>query len=89
MTEAVSLKDTSQTLEVSKQPETSTKRVSEEGSETAETTTETKFKLIYNKGPKISSVDKEKVTIDIDEIDAPEINDDIATTINNETLVEI
>ena len=61
----------------------------EEGSYIAETTTKTKFKIIYNKSSKLILVDKEKVTIDIDETDAPLTNDDIATAIINETLVEI
>ena len=61
MREAASQKDTTQALEVSKKPETSTKRVREEGAYIAETTTKTKFKLIYNKRPKISPDEKEKV----------------------------
>ena len=76
-------------MEVAKQPETSSKRVKEEGGYTTETTTKTKFKIIYNKMLKISLVDKDKVTIDIGETDAPVTNDDIATTIVNETLIEI
>ena len=61
----------------------------EEGGYTVETTTESKFKIIYNKRPKLSSVDKEKVAIDIDERDALVTSDGIATTIINETLMEI
>ena len=76
-------------MEVVKQPEKSSKRVREEGGYTTETTTETKFKIIYNKRLQLSSVDKEKVTIDIDETNAPVSNDDIITTIINETLMEI
>ena len=81
--------DTAEALELVKQPETPAKRSWEEGGYTAETTTETKFKIIYNKRLKLSSVDKEKVTIDVDETYAPVTNDDIATTIINETLMEI
>ena len=49
---------TTQALEVVKQPETSAKRNREEGTYTTETTTEKKFKLIYNKRLKFSSVRK-------------------------------
>ena len=69
-TKKIAKMDTTQALELVKQPETSAKRVREEGAYTSETTTETKFKLIYNKRLKLSSVDKEKVTIDVDETDA-------------------
>ena len=89
MTDTTNKTDTTSTLEVVKQPKTSIKRVREEGGYTVETTTETKFKIIYNKRLKLNSVDKEKVTIDVDETDDPVTNDDIATTIINETLVEI
>ena len=85
MVEAASQIGTTPTLEVFKQTETSIKRVKEEGVYTRKTTTETKFKIIYNKRLKLSSVDKEKVTIDVDETDDPVTNDDIATTIINET----
>lgn len=50
MTEVESQKDTTQALEVVKQPEKSSKSVKEEGGYTIETTTETKFKIIYKKG---------------------------------------
>ena len=79
--------DTAQALELVKQSETSAKRVREEGAYTTETTIETKFKLIYNKRPKITSV--EEKAIDIEDTRNPDTIDDIATTIINETLMEI
>ena len=78
-------RDISHTLEISKWLETSTKRIREEWTYVAETTTEIKFKIIYNKRPKLSLVGKEKVTIDIDDIGAPETNIDTSTIIMNES----
>ena len=66
MVEAASPTGTTPTLEAVK----SIKRVREEGGYTEETKTETKFKIIYNKRLKLSLVDKDKVTIDVDETDA-------------------
>ena len=45
--------DTSHTLQTANQAEKATKRVREEGNYIAETTTENRFKLRYNKKPKI------------------------------------
>lgn len=80
-------------METEKQPEKSTKRVREEGAYIAETTTETKFKLIYNKRPKLSSFGKKKITIDIEETDLLDTNTDlpetnVATTIINESITK-
>ena len=77
-----------QALEVVKQPEISAKRSKEEGAYTTETNSETKFKLIYNKRLIFSSIGKEKV-IDIEDTNAPEVNNDEATVIVNEILAEI
>ena len=79
---------TTQALEVVKQPETSAKRGREEGAYTTETTSETKFKLIYNKRLKFSSIGKVKV-IDVEDTNEPEVNNDEATMIINETLAEV
>ena len=67
LTEAVNQRNTSNTLEISKQPETSTKQIREDGAYTVETTTETNFKIIYNNRPKLDTTAKGKVTIDIEE----------------------
>ena len=63
--DAVKQGDTSHTLQTANQWEKATKRVREESSYTAETTTETRFKLRYTKKPKSNSVDKLKVTIEV------------------------
>jgi len=88
--DAMNKGNTSQPLEISKQPETSTKIIREERTYTAETTIETKFKVIYNKRPKLYSTDKEKVTIDVEEIEPLNTNTDFpdtnaATVIINES----
>ena len=46
----------------------------------AETTTETKFKIIYNKRPKLDTTGKEKVTIDVEEIEPLNTNTDLPET---------
>ena len=74
LTEAVNQRNTSHPLEVSKQPETSTKRIREEGAYTREATTETKFKIIYNKRSKLDTTAKGKVTIDVEETETLNTN---------------
>ena len=66
------------------QGDKATKRVREEGTYTAETTTETWFKLRYNKKPKLNLVDKEKETIEAEDTDVAEKNNEPATKIINE-----
>lgn len=56
----------------------------EEGTYTAKTTIETRFKLRYNKKPKLNPVVKEKETILVEDTDVPETNNDPATNIINE-----
>ena len=63
MIDVINQGDTSHTLQITNQVEKATKKVREEGTYIAETTTETRFKLRYNKKPKIDSVDKGEVTI--------------------------
>ena len=65
LVEADKQSDTSHILQTPAQEDRSMKRNREEGSYTAETTTETKFKLRYNKNPKIYPADKEKETIEV------------------------
>ena len=77
-----------QTMVVSKKNETSSKRGRDEGTYTVETTIDTKFKLIYNKRLKFSSIGKEKV-IDVEDTNELEIINDEATVIVNETLADI
>ena len=67
-------------MENSKQTETSTKRIREEGAYTVETTTETKFKIIYNKRPKLDTTTKGKVTIDVEETQSLNTNTDLLET---------
>ena len=61
MTNTTNKTDTTQALEVVKQPKASAKRSREEGGYTAETTTETKLKIIYNKRLKLSSVNNDDI----------------------------
>ena len=75
--------DTSHTLQTAYQTEKATKRVREEGSYVAETTTETRFKLRYNKKLKTEPVGKEKVTTNV-----LVTNKDAATIITNEKFIE-
>ena len=70
--------DTTLAMIASKRTETSTKRGRDEGAYTTETITDTKFKLIYNKRLKFSSIGKEKV-IDVEDTNEPEVNNDEAT----------
>ena len=80
LTEAVNQRNTSHTLEISKQPETSTKRIREERAYNAETTTETKLKIIYNKRQKLDTIAKGKVTIDVEETQPLNTNTDLPET---------
>ena len=89
LTDAVNKGNTSHTLETTNQPEKSIKRIREEGAYVAETTTETKFKLIYNKRPKLDLTGKGKVTIDVEETELIDTNTnfpetDVATMVINE-----
>ena len=43
---------------------------------------------MINKKPKINSVDKEKVTIEVEDTDVPVTNTDVATVITNEPITE-
>ena len=63
--ETVKQGDTSHALKTINQEDKTTKRIREEGTYIAETTTETKFKIRYNKKPKINLVDKEKEIIEV------------------------
>ena len=65
MLESIKQCDTSHTLQTANQEDKTIKRNREESSYTAETTTWTRFKLIYNKKPKINPVDKAKETVEI------------------------
>ena len=65
LVEAGKQSDTSQTLQNSNQEDRNAKRNREEGSYTAETTTETKFKLRYSKIPKLNHSNKEVETIEV------------------------
>ena len=78
LVDAVKQGDTSHTLQTANQGKKETKRVREEGTYTAETTIETRFELRYNKKPKVNSVDKGKVTIEVEDIDFPMTNTDAA-----------
>ena len=89
LVESVKKGDTSHTLQNANQGEKATKRVKEEGTYTAETTTEMRFKLIYNKKPKVNSFDKGKVTIEVEDTDVPVTNKDAATVNTNEPETEI
>ena len=84
MVDVVKQGDTSHTLNSINQGEKATKRVREEGTYTAETTTKTRFKLRYKKNPRINPVDKEKVTIEVEDVDVLETNIDATTVIINE-----
>ena len=89
MIEAIRQGDTSHTLEAVNQGEKAIKRDREEGNYIAETTTETRFKLRYNKKPKLNSVDKGKVTIEVEDTDVPKTNTDAAIVILNEPTTNI
>lgn len=65
--DAVSKGNNSHTLETVNQPDKSINRIREEGAYVAETTIETKFKIIYNKRPKLDIAGKGKVTINVEE----------------------
>ena len=80
--------DTSHTLQTSNQGEKATKRVREERTYIAENKTETRFKLRYSKKTKINSIDKGKVTIEVEDIDVPVTNTDAATINSNEPIIE-
>ena len=82
--DVVKKSDTSQTLQTSDQTEKGTKRVREEETYVAEATTETRFKIRYNKRPKTNTVGQEKVTIDVEDTDIP----DTATVIINEQVTQ-
>ena len=64
--------DTSHILQTPAQEDRGMKRNREEWSYIAETTTETKFKLIYNKKPKINPASKEKETVEVIDTKIPE-----------------
>ena len=89
LVDAVKQGDTSHTLQTENQGEKATKRVREEGTYIVETTTETRFKLRYNKKPKINPVDKEKVTIEVEDKDVPVTNKYVATININELATDI
>lgn len=80
LTEAVNQRNTNHTLEISKQLETSTERIREEGAYTAETTTETNFEIIYNKRPKLDTKTRGKVTIYVEETQPLNTNTDFPET---------
>ena len=88
MVEAVKQGDTSHTLQTANQAEKATKMIREEGTYIAETTTENRFKLRYNKKPNIDSVDKGKVTIEVEDTYVPITNTDVSTVITNEPVTE-
>ena len=71
-------------MQTTNQGEKATKTPREEGTYTADTTTQTRFKLRYNKKPKVNSVDKGKVTIEVEDTDVPVTNKDAATVNTNE-----
>ena len=86
--DVVKQSDTSHTLQTTDQTEKATKRVREEGSYVAETTTEMNFKLRYNKRPKLNPTGNEKITIEVEDTDIPVTNTDAATVIRNEQFTE-
>ena len=84
MVEIVKQGDTSHTLKTVNQEDKATKRIREEGTYTAETKTKTRFKIRYNKKPKLNPVNKEKETIEVLDEENTEKNTNVATVIVNE-----
>ena len=82
--EIVKQGDTSHTLKIVMQEDRNKKIIREEGTYIAESTTETRFKIRYNKKPKINPVDKEKETIEVLDEGNPKKNTDTTTVIENE-----
>lgn len=80
--------DTTLAMVTSKYPESSNKRGRDEGAYIAETTIDTKFKIIYNKRLRFGSIGKEKV-IEVEDVNELEVSNDEATEIIKETLTEI
>ena len=82
--ETVKQGDTSHTLKTVNQEDRTIKRIIEEGTYTAETTIDTRFKLIYNKKPKVNPADKEKETIEVLDEENPTKNTKTTRIIENE-----
>ena len=82
--ETVKQGDTSHTLKIVNQEDKTTKRIREEGTYTNETTTETRFKIRYNKKPKLNPVNKEKKIIEVLDEENPNKNTETTTIIENE-----
>ena len=82
--EIVKQGDTSHTLKTINQEDRTTKRIREEGTSIAETKTESRFKIKYNKKPKLNLVNKEKETIEVLDEENPQKNTDATTIIMNE-----